>query len=122
MRPVIVWTIAAVAAAVAIVAWGRHERVHAIRVEQQRLLAVRDAVASGMSRPDMTLYNAPLEFTCAVYGRDELCFDPTHRLVEAVASGSVATVRWDRAASPWAMPAATWHRVFPKQPAPSYYP
>ena len=121
MRPVVVGTVAVVAA-VALVAWGRHERSHAIAVEQQRLLAVRDTVKSDLTKPDVTLYNAPLEFTCAIYGNHELCFDPRHGLVESVANGSVATVRWDRAAAPWTMPAATWRRVFPKQPPSSYYP
>lgn len=121
MRRAILVLVAVVVAA-GLVAYGRHERAHAVTVEQHRLLDARETAHPVGSRAASTIYNAPLQFTCAFYAAAELCFDPEHRLVESVVkNGPIGTVRWDHAASPWTMPAALWRRVFSK-PEPSYYP
>lgn len=123
MRRLAVSVIAAVVVATALVVYGRHERSHAVRVEQARMLDVLDAVRGRLLAQHATISNPPLQFTCAFYGLDELCFDPRHRLVETVdRHNRIGTVRWDHTAAPWVMPDALWHKVFTTTPAVSYYP
>lgn len=115
--------VVAVVVAAGVVAYGRHERAHAVSVQQHRLLAARNLADPVGSPAGATIYNPPLQFTCAFYAAAELCFDPQHRLVETVVkNGPIGTLRWDHSASPWTMPAALWRRVFPKPPESSYYP
>jgi hypothetical protein len=103
---------ALLAFAIAAVAYGRSEGRHATGIQRAGLLEVRAAVGRRLSHPGQSVYDSEDGLQCLLYGtygnplENELCFDSTGGLVEAVDRNGpeqIWSVRWDRAQAPFSI-------------------